>query len=192
MKTPYGYCQCGCEQKTKISERTHRRHGHIKGIPLKFINGHNGRVAKKGKLSQSWKGGKIKNYNNRTMIHQPDHPRAQGNAGYVFQSILIAEKVLGKILPEGTIVHHSDGDQTNDKNNNLVICQNQGYHQLLHQRKRAYDACGNASWRKCKYCKKYDNPPNLKFDKNGRNQYHSACHKQRCKEYYREKVLKAA
>ncbi len=184
MKIPYGYCHCGCGQKTRISERTHRRHGHFKGQPLKFINHHNVRVGEKGKSSKSWKGGKIKNCNNRTMIHQPDHPRAKGNAGYVFQSILMAEKVLGKRLPEGTIVHHANGDQANDKNNNLVICQDQGYHQLLHQRMRAYYTCGNASWLKCKFCKKYDDPINLRFDKNGRNQHHQECNKAYCKNRY--------
>lgn len=42
-KVPYGFCQCGCGQKTKIASRTSRRDGWEKGEPLQFINGHNGR-----------------------------------------------------------------------------------------------------------------------------------------------------
>jgi hypothetical protein len=38
----------------------------------------------------------------------------------------IAEKVLGKPLPKGTVIHH-EGDQ-------MVICQDQAYHHLLHKR----------------------------------------------------------
>ena len=47
MESRYGYCQCGCGQKTKISLQNHTKHGWIKGEPLKYINGHN-RNGKKG------------------------------------------------------------------------------------------------------------------------------------------------
>lgn len=31
----------------------------------------------------------------------------------------------------------------------------------MHQRLRAYEACGNADWVKCSICKQYDDPKNL-------------------------------
>lgn len=37
---PYGYCHCGCGQKTNIADRTRPRHGHIKGEPMKYLAGH--------------------------------------------------------------------------------------------------------------------------------------------------------
>lgn len=37
---PYGYCHCGCGQKTKIAKRTRAERGHIYGEPYRFINGH--------------------------------------------------------------------------------------------------------------------------------------------------------
>jgi hypothetical protein len=40
---PYGYCQCGCGQKTKLSQHTDKRQNQIKGQPLRFVNGHNRR-----------------------------------------------------------------------------------------------------------------------------------------------------
>ena len=36
----YGYCQCGCGQKTKISEVSNRSKDWIRGEPLKYILGH--------------------------------------------------------------------------------------------------------------------------------------------------------
>lgn len=37
---PYGYCHCGCGQKTKICDKNHTKHGHVKGEPKRFIAGH--------------------------------------------------------------------------------------------------------------------------------------------------------
>lgn len=36
-------CKCGCGQETKLSNRTRSKHGQFKGLPLKFIYGHNRR-----------------------------------------------------------------------------------------------------------------------------------------------------
>lgn len=38
---PYGYCQCGCGQKTRIAPQSHTREGWVKGEPLRYIQGHN-------------------------------------------------------------------------------------------------------------------------------------------------------
>jgi hypothetical protein len=43
----------------------------------------------------------------------------------------------------------------------VVICQNQGFHLLIHQRTRAFIASGHATWRKCIFCKQYDSPKNM-------------------------------
>lgn len=42
-KIPYGYCHCGCGQRTKIAKYNDSYHGLIAGEPLRFINGHHGR-----------------------------------------------------------------------------------------------------------------------------------------------------
>jgi len=39
---PYGFCECGCGQRTKISQRTNARYGWKKGEPLHYIKGHSG------------------------------------------------------------------------------------------------------------------------------------------------------
>lgn len=49
---PYGYCQCGCGQKTRISHKNETRYGHIKGEPRRFLVGHCSRVRDPRSLEQ--------------------------------------------------------------------------------------------------------------------------------------------
>ena len=37
---PYGYCQCGCGQKTTVAERNDARWGAVRGEPRDFVHGH--------------------------------------------------------------------------------------------------------------------------------------------------------
>jgi len=87
--------------------------------------------------------------------------------------ILIAEKAVGGRLPKGTEVHHVDENPFNNSPDNLVICPSAAYHKLLHQRQRAFDACGNYGWRKCQFCKAYDAPENMRCTR--KNATHRAC-----------------
>lgn len=43
---PYGYCHCGCGQKTRPARCTRKEAGWIKGEPLRYIDGHYGRSEK--------------------------------------------------------------------------------------------------------------------------------------------------
>src|ERR1044071_4540994 len=36
-----GFCQCGCGQRTTIPTETSRKAGRVKGVPMKFVSGHN-------------------------------------------------------------------------------------------------------------------------------------------------------
>lgn len=89
------------------------------------------------------------------------------------EHILVAEKALGKSLPQLARVHHVDEDKTNNTPSNLVICPSDEYHQLLHRRMRAIAECGHADWLKCQYCKKWDEPSGIVVGK--RVVYHKAC-----------------
>lgn len=85
-----------------------------------------------------------------------------GNDEYRGEHVLVAERILGKRLPAGAEIHHIDGNKRNNTPSNLVICPSREYHLLLHMRERALNACGNASWRHCYYCKEYDALSNLR------------------------------
>jgi len=77
-------------------------------------------------------------------------------------------------LPKKAVVHHVNEIKIDNKPQNLVACENQSYHCLLHKRKRAIGACGHANWLLCQYCKQYDDPKNLYIGTKGRN-WHKEC-----------------
>ena len=89
------------------------------------------------------------------LVMAKGHPRANRD-GYVGEHVLVAERALGRYITSEHPVHHVDGQPANNKSRNLVVCQDQGYHKLLHQRATALAACGNASALKCDICHSYD------------------------------------
>lgn len=149
---PYGQCLCGCGGITLIAHRNDlsRKHKFIKGQHKKYLRGHH--PPQNGPDNPNWHGGSFVHHGYK-MVTNHSHPRAHNNH-YVFEHILLAEKALGKPLPKGVQVHHHTPEQ-------LVICQDPGYHKLLHYRQRALAACGHANWKKCAYCRQYDAPENL-------------------------------
>lgn len=155
-EVPYGYCHCGCGEKTKISPYSAESLGCVKGEPRKFVYGHSMRILK----GSRYKNGRIER-NGYILIRMPEHPGAD-QKGYVKEHRLICEQALGKPLPYGSVPHHIDGDGTNNSHDNLVLCQDTAYHKLIHRRTSALKECGNADWLKCRYCGRYDSPDNIK------------------------------
>lgn len=121
---PAGFCQCGCGARTAISNRNWKRFGYIKGQPFAFLPGHNRRVSRRPDVYS------------RQRVAGSQH-------GSVLEHRLLAEQALGKPLPKGVQVHHVDGNRRNNAPTNLVICQDQSYHLLLHARTRTLRAGGN-------------------------------------------------
>ena len=156
-------CECGCGRTTEPYKWSDKRRHAIKGCYARCISGH-GRYLYRGSTHPNWRGGRRISSHGYPWIYAPDHPR--NTKGFVYEHTLLAEKALGKFLPEGTMVHHHSATQ-------LVICQDQAYHMLLEKRMRALRACGHADWRKCWICGDYDVPENLIFY--GRNSQHHSC-----------------
>ena len=164
-----GWCACGCGQKTNLAPYSLKSKGWINGEPFKYIRGHNSRVD-----HPMYKTGIQQHGAGYLAIVDHKNPRSD-TRGRVLVHRMIAETVLGKPLPQKAVVHHVNEDKTDNAKCNLVICEDTKYHRLLHQRKRALDACGNANHRKCHICKKYDNTMNLKKKKNEEVHYHVSC-----------------
>lgn len=67
---------------------------------------------------------------------KPDYVFVRRNGKWRQEHGVIAERVLGRGLHRGEVVHHVNGIGTDNRNINLLIC-TQAYHALLHQRMAA-------------------------------------------------------
>jgi hypothetical protein len=96
--------------------------------------------------------------------------------------VLVAEQALGRYLPDGVEVHHVDEDVRNNRNGNLVICQDKAYHKLLHVRARVVAAGGDPNTQAlCGWCrlpKAFDQFYRMAKNKSGGvNSRCKACHR---------------
>lgn len=169
-----GYCNCGCGQETTVPTRTDRALGMVKGRPMLYVQGHSLR-RKKGEEPRRVVGDRY------VRIYRPEHPNAKSD-GCVYEHTLLASEALGGAVPDGAEVHHVNGDGTDNSRGNLVLCENQAYHGLLHRRSRAMDGYGDPNAKKCWLCQSWDDPDHLVV-RDGGGAYHSDCRYR----YYRMK-----
>lgn len=56
----------------------------------------------------------------------------EGKGYWVPQHVLVAEKILGRPLRNGEIVHHINGNRSDNKPANLFVCRNRSHHNQVH------------------------------------------------------------
>lgn len=161
-------CECGCGKTTS----------------RRFAVGHNNRGRALSRRRDRKKGP-----SGYLMARAAGHPRGNRD-GFVLEHILVAEGVLGRYLPEGAQVHHVDCDRANNAKGNLVICQDQGYHSLLHRRLRALESCGNPAALRCMICHGYDRQDDITVTTDARS-YHRSCNVAHVKKYPKRKKANA-
>jgi hypothetical protein len=94
-----------------------------------------------------------KKCHNDSMTRPTARYRGQ-SGGHKAEHIRVAEAALGKSMPDEAVVHHVNNDGLDNRNQNLVICQDNSYHRLLHVRERVVRAGGNPNTQRiCPTCK---------------------------------------
>lgn len=146
-------CECGCGAIA--------RKRFVKGHIINALNA-DGRAYRSGAMERSpnWKGG-VTRSNGYVVLKDPTHPNANKN-GQVSEHVAIVARVLGHAVPPGAEVHHINEDRSDNRNSNLVVCQDHAYHMLLHRRSDALREAGNANFLRCEHCKKWDAPEKMK------------------------------
>ena len=161
-------CECGCGEQVRN----------------RFVKYHHKRL-QVGSKNSNWKGGRMMSCE-YIQVLDPSNPSRNKN-GYIGEHIAIAQRVLGRPLPDRAEVHHANGIKHDNRNANLVICESRAYHKLLHQRMRAYLATGDPTKRQCGYCHAFDDEKNMYVAKDGRKCRHRKC----ATRYYYERMNKA-
>lgn len=100
---------CGCRTGTKV-----------------------GRYNKTGNKNPKWRGGSFREKDGRTLIYTPNHPFPNHSGLYVYRYRLVVEKHLKRYLEPGELVHHINGDCTDDRLKNLVVT-NKSDHARFHR-----------------------------------------------------------
>ena len=91
-------------------------------------------VAMRGEHSGNWNGGKAKTRKGYIQILKRGHPRADSK-GYVMEHIYVFEKETGVSVPPNCVIHHLDGDKTNNDISNLCMM-SFGGHTTYHNKER--------------------------------------------------------
>lgn len=80
-----------------------------------------------GEKAGNWKGGKAKHNLGYIWIWKPSHPNSD-HRGYVLEHRLKMEEYLRRYLTKDEVVHHINGDKSNNFIGNLMLFASNGEH----------------------------------------------------------------
>ena len=79
--------------------------------------------------------------NGYVFIYKPDHPKSRKEApgyGYIREHRYIMGNHLKRLLTDSEVIHHIDGNKSNNKLSNLLLCKNAREHSRVHTMMEAF------------------------------------------------------
>ena len=122
-----GICKnCGNEFETYCSPSRHTP----KFCSIKCIG-----ESQKGINNPAYNGGRYTDSNGYVIIYMPDHPHS-GAKKTILEHRYIMECKIGRYLTDLEVVHHIDGNKSNNEPDNLMLFNNQTEHGKYHTQLR--------------------------------------------------------
>lgn len=89
-----------------------------------------------GEMNPNWKGGRRIDKSGYILIYSPQHPYCDGDK-YVREHRIIMEKRLNRYLFPQEVVHHINGNKSDNRIKNLLLLPNESEHRKLHAKQNA-------------------------------------------------------
>lgn len=87
--------------------------------------------SQRGDENPAWTGGRHLMDVGYYVILAPEDPEADSR-GYIYEHRYVARQLVGRRLKDGEVVHHIDGNKTNNAIENLMVFPSQGAHVRHH------------------------------------------------------------
>ena len=104
-------------------------------MPKEGITARSARQSREG--NSNWRGGRSIASNGYVLVRVGvDHPMADVR-GYAYEHRIVASATLGRPLLPGELVHHRNGIKTDNRPENLEVCEGNAEHFVRHRRRSA-------------------------------------------------------
>jgi hypothetical protein len=130
-------CRCDCGNEVVVNG-SNLRSGHSKScgcwkIERGKLNINKLRPTQMGINHPHWKGGKY--FDGRYIrVLAPTHPKSTN--GYIHEHTIVMEKMLGRPLANGEVIHHCNGDKSDNRPYNLRLFTSHSEHSKHHAKMR--------------------------------------------------------